>query len=52
MVDIYPLYQKWKKDTNWIDYGDLITNLWSLIETNNDVLTELQNQFKHIIVDR
>ena len=51
MVDIYPLYQKWKKDANWIDYGDLITNLWNLIETNNDVLTELQNQFKHIIVD-
>ena len=42
MVDIYPLYQKWKKDANWIDYGDLIANLWNLIETNNNVLIELQ----------
>ncbi len=51
MVDVYPLYQKWKKDANWIDYGDLISNLWNLIEMNPKVLTALQCQYKHVIVD-
>ena len=51
MVDVYPYYQTWKRETNWIDYGDMITNLWKLIETNESILTEMQSQYKHIIVD-
>ena len=51
LVDVYPQYQVWKKENNWIDYGDMIANLWKLIESNPVVLAELQWQYKHIIVD-
>ena len=51
MVDVYPYYQIWKKEENWIDYGDMIINLWELIQTKYKVLRILQKQYKHIIVD-
>ena len=51
LVDVYPQYQVWKKENNWIDYGDMIANLWKLIESNPVVLAELQGQYKHVIVD-
>lgn len=51
MVDVFPQYQNWKKEENWIDYGDMIINLWELIQHHNNILNKLQNQYKHIIVD-
>jgi len=51
MVDIYPYYQNWKKKTNWIDYCDMIINLWELINSNGAFLSTIQKQYKHIIVD-
>ena len=51
LVDVYPQYQSWKKENNWIDYGDMIANLWKLIESNPVVLAALQGQYKHVIVD-
>ena len=51
MVDIYPKYQYWKLEDNWMDYSDLIINLWKLIETKEKILTEIQSQYQHVIVD-
>ena len=51
MVDVYPNYQTWKREENRIDYGDMINNLWELIETNKNILLEIQSQYKHVIVD-
>ncbi len=51
MVDIYPIYQQLKRENNWIDYGDMIKNLWYLIQHNKTVLNNLQGKYKHIIVD-
>lgn len=51
MVDVYPHYQTWKREENWIDYGDMIINFWKLIEKNKNILTEMQSQYKHVIVD-
>ena len=51
MVNVFPEYQSWKKEQGWVDYGDMIFNLWELIQHHKDVCSELQIQYKHIIVD-
>jgi len=50
-IQIYPLYQQWKKDENRIDYGDMISNLWRLILSREKVRSVLQQRYTHIIVD-
>jgi len=50
-LQIYPLYQQWKKDENRIDYGDMISNLWRLISSSEKVKSTLQQKYTHIIVD-
>ncbi|MDP6852453.1 MAG: ATP-dependent DNA helicase [Candidatus Marinimicrobia bacterium] len=51
VVDIYPLYLQWKQDINRIDYGDMIGNLWELIQNHPSILADLQKSYKHVIVD-
>jgi DNA helicase II / ATP-dependent DNA helicase PcrA len=48
---IYPLFQNWKKKLNVIDYGDMIYLAYQLLKSNKSILKEVQNQFRHIIVD-
>jgi len=50
-IKIYPLFQKWKQDNNQLDFGDMILNVWNLINTNCKVLNELRKRYKHIIID-
>jgi DNA helicase-2/ATP-dependent DNA helicase PcrA len=50
-IQIYPMYQQWKKDENRIDYGDMISNLWGIILNSENVKTQLQERYTHIIVD-
>ena len=50
-INIFPLYQQWKKEENRIDYGDMISNLWKLLSESKNVQNELQRRFTHIIVD-
>lgn len=50
-VRVFPWYQKWKKETNQIDFGDMITLLNQLIENEESILYELQNRYQHIFVD-
>ncbi len=48
---IYPLFQKWKKEQNFVDFGDMILNCYDLLKTNKSVLNQIQNQYKYIIID-
>ena len=48
---IYPIFQNWKKELNVIDYGDMIYLSHQLLKSNKSILKEVQNQFRHIIVD-
>ena len=50
-INIFPIYQKLKKDYSWIDYSDMILNLWHLIKNNSKGFKNLKERFKHIIVD-
>ncbi|MEE9574215.1 MAG: ATP-dependent DNA helicase [Candidatus Neomarinimicrobiota bacterium] len=48
---IYPLFQKWKKEQNFVDFGDMILNCYDLLRTNKSVLNQIQNQYKYIVID-
>lgn len=48
---IYPLFQKWKKEQNFVDFGDMILNCYDLLKTNKSILNQIQNQYKYIIID-
>ena len=49
-INLFFIYQNYKKENSWIDFGDMISKLWDLLN-NNDVLLEIQSKIKHIIVD-
>ena len=48
---IYELYEKRLRETGNVDFGDLIMLPVLMMETNPDVRTHIQNQFKVIMVD-
>ena len=48
---IYPMFQAWKKKINVVDYGDMILSAYTLLTSDPSVLKEVQDQFRHIIVD-
>ena len=49
-INLYFIYQNYKKDNSLIDFGDMISKLWELLN-NNSILSEIQSNIKHIIVD-
>lgn len=51
IVTVYPLFHGWKQDLHQIDFGDMIWNIWNLIQKNKTVLQQLRDRCKHIIVD-
>jgi len=48
---IYPLFQKWKKKQNFVDFGDMILDCQNLLKTNKAVLDNIREQYKYIIID-
>ena len=48
---IYPQFQTWKKQINVVDYGDMILSAYELLKSDRSILKNVQDQFRHIIVD-
>ena len=48
---IYPIFQKWKKELNVVDYGDMIAAAFDLLNNNPNLLGKVQSQFKHLVID-
>ena len=48
---IYPLFQSWKKDINVVDYGDMILSAYNMLSSDKALLTNVQDQYRHIVVD-
>ncbi|MBE7053888.1 MAG: ATP-dependent DNA helicase PcrA [Ruminococcaceae bacterium] len=48
---IYKLYQKKLKESNALDFDDLIAKTVELFKTDESVLSYYQNKFKYIMVD-
>lgn len=49
--DIYELYQRKLKESDAMDFDDLIVNTIKLFESCPDILENYQNKFKYILVD-
>ncbi|MBF0407902.1 MAG: UvrD-helicase domain-containing protein [Candidatus Riflebacteria bacterium] len=49
--EIYTEYQASLKNYGAMDFDDLLFNAWTLINTDADVLSQLQNKFEHFLVD-
>jgi DNA helicase-2/ATP-dependent DNA helicase PcrA len=51
VIEAFFKYQNWKKEENYIDYGDMIINLWNLLNENKKFIEYIQNKYQHVIVD-
>ena len=50
-INIFPLYLSWKKEKCVFDYGDMIYNLWILLESDFDIRNRIKNRYNHLVVD-
>ena len=48
---IYPIFQKWKRDLNVVDYGDMILLCYQILQKNEAVLKIIQDKYRHVIID-
>lgn len=48
---VYPLYQKALRDASALDFDDLINRTAQMMESQPDIRTKWQNQFKYIMID-
>ncbi len=51
ITTIYEEYAKRKKESNAMDFDDLLTNAVKLLEENEDLRQHYQNRFEHVLVD-
>ena len=51
IAKVYTEYQKTLKESNVMDFDDIIMNTVKLFRTDNEVLTYFQKKFKYICVD-
>ncbi|EKD87079.1 MAG: hypothetical protein ACD_37C00050G0006, partial [uncultured bacterium] len=51
VAKIYPVYQKLLKDSNALDFDDLILKTIELFEKNPEVAQKYQNKFHYVLVD-
>jgi len=48
---IYPLYQKYLKDSGSLDFDDLIAKTVDLLSKNQDIKNKWQRLFKYVLID-
>ena len=48
---IYPIFQEWKESMNVVDYGDMISSAYQLLNSNETILQKVQSQYQHLIID-
>ena len=51
LLRIYPIFQKWKKENNLIDYNDMIKDAYNCLKRDEAVLKKVRKKFNHIIID-
>lgn len=50
LIDVYTVFQIWKRESNVVDYGDMIQQCWEGLQ-NQKVLEQVRKKYKHIIID-
>ncbi|MDY0023663.1 MAG: 3'-5' exonuclease [Candidatus Izemoplasmatales bacterium] len=51
VMQLYPLYNKYLKDNNLVDFQDLLVLILELFKNHPDVLNRYQEKFEYILVD-
>jgi DNA helicase-2/ATP-dependent DNA helicase PcrA len=51
LLNIYNYYQNYLRDSNLIDFDDILMLTRKLLQTNEPVRTKLQAQYKYLLVD-
>jgi len=51
VIQLYPLYNKYLKDNNLVDFQDLLVLILELFKNHPDVLAKYQEKFEYILVD-
>ena len=51
ILHLYKVYQSRLKETNSMDFGDLLLLCLELFKQNKEILSKYQNQFRYILVD-
>ncbi|QQS64608.1 UvrD-helicase domain-containing protein [Candidatus Saccharibacteria bacterium] len=50
-AQVYPVYEKIKKEANALDFDDLIGYTARMLIDSNEIRSKWQNQFKYVLVD-
>ncbi len=50
-AQVFPIYQQILRDTNALDFDDLIARTVSLLQTQKEIRDKWQQQFKYIMID-
>lgn len=48
---VYERYKAWKGDLNQVDFGDMILQCRDFLENDSELLHQLQERYRHLIVD-
>jgi len=51
VVEVFKEYELYLKNTNAMDFDDLLLNMVKLLSLSNEILEKYQNKFKYILVD-
>ena len=51
LIRFYPIVQDMKKSANRLDYGDMILSAHQLLSSNDNILSKVQNKYRHLIID-
>lgn len=51
MADLYHYYQEELRQSNAMDFGDLLCNVITLFQLEKEVLAQYQDRFRHILID-
>ncbi|MDP2789073.1 MAG: ATP-dependent DNA helicase [bacterium] len=51
VASFYMLYEKTKKEENFLDYDDVLENLVRLIEESEEAATEIREKYLYVLID-
>ncbi|MDA3855442.1 MAG: ATP-dependent DNA helicase [Candidatus Woesearchaeota archaeon] len=51
LIQAYSKYELYKRENNYLDFGDLLLYVFDLLKNNLEVRDEIKNKYKYILVD-
>lgn len=50
-VKLYTLFEEWKEENNYMDFDDILTDTYLLLNNNPDLLHQLRSRYQYIAID-